>query len=109
MAVTWTNKRLPRGGSLNANDLYEVIVAGTGGRSDMAGTRLSVRGSDVAVFLTNQRMTRVQDDETGVCQYEVRVCQQASVRGQSAQACVSPRKLLAVRSTNGSVTRGIPE
>lgn len=68
MAVTWTNQSLPRGGSLNANDLYEVIVAGTVGRSDMAGTRLSVRGSDMAVFLTNQRMTRGQEDETGVCQ-----------------------------------------
>ena len=77
-----------------------------GCRYEVAGTRLqadmSVRGDRCQYEVrggrarTNLMTTRVQNDETGVCQYEVRACQQVSVRGQIAQASVSPRKLVAV-------------
>ena len=49
------------------------MIAGTGGRYEVI-TDMSVPGSDVAVRLSNRKVTRVQYDETGRCR-------RVSVRG----------------------------
>ena len=52
--------------------------------SDMSAD-MSVRGTAGRRW-TNQSMTRVQDDETSLCQYEVGVCQsEVAVRQSEVQ------------------------
>ena len=84
------------------------MIAGTGGRyeviTDMSAD-MSVPGSDVAVRLSNRKVTRVHNDEISVCQSEVGARQYEVCVWQYEETCVSPRKALAVRSTNGSATR----
>ena len=66
---------------------------------------MSVRGCRRGSTWTNQKVTRVHNDEISVCQSEVGARQYEVCVWQYEETCVSPRMVPAVRSTNKNATR----